>query len=664
MSATISSIPASYYVNVVPGVIDAGAAGLSLTELMLTTSTRPPIGAVLSFPNLAAVKSYFGNTSDEAVEATVYFGGYNLATIQPGMLMFAQYPLDDVGAYLRGGDVSTLTLTQLQALSGTIIVTIDGTPHTSATIDLSTATSFTNASQLIADGLVGLVGPTQATFTASVGATATGTGTGTSLVLSPVVGVIHPGTALKATITGTGIPANTYIVSQSTGSAGGAGTYITNQATTASSAAITVTSNVLDVTAVATGALAVGQEVVGTGISDNFIAAQLTGTAGAAGTYTITTGDQQASESMSGVMPIVTYDSQSGGFVIVSSTTGASSTIGFASGTLAAGVLLTSATGAVTSQGADAAVPGDFMDDIVAQTVNFATFQTIFDPDEGSGNTQKLLFSAWVNSTDDQYVYLCTDTDITSTESDDAASSMGQILKGLDSSGTVLIYEPVDGNNHLAAFAGGYAASVNFNATNGRATADYKSQSGLSPSVTSVLAKSNLIANGYNSYDGVANRGASWQFFDNGSITGPFTWFDTYINQIWLNNQCQNALMQLLTTLGRIPYNPAGYGMIRQTLTGGADGSKVTLPPASPVAAGLNNGVITPNVPLSSVQAIEVNTLAGFKIDDILSSQGYYLIIQPATAQVRQARNSPTIILLYCDGGSIQRINLSSFVVL
>lgn len=663
MSATINSIPASYYVNVVPGVLDAGSAGLTLTELMLTTSTRPPIDAVLSFPTLAAVKAYFGNTSDEAVEAAVYFGGYNLATIQPGALFFAQYPLDAVGAYLRGGDVSGLTLTQLQALSGVITITINGTPTTSSSINLSTATSFTAASQLISNGL-GLVGPTQASFTASVGFTGVATGSGTNLTFASVVGVIHPGTALTAAITGTGVPGTTHIISQTSGTTGGAGVYVTNNATTSVGATITGTSNVLDVTAKASGTLAVGQEIVGTGISDNFIAAQLTGTAGDVGTYTITTGDQQASEAMTGVMPVATYDSQSGGFVIISNTTGAASTITFATGTLTAALLLTEATGAVTSQGADAAVPGDFMDNIVAQTKNFATFQTIFDPDEGSGNTQKLLFSAWVNSTGDQYAYLCTDTDITPTQSDDAATSMGQILAGLDSSGTVLIYQPVGGDNHLAAFAGAYAASVNFNATNGRATADYKSQSGLTPSVTSVTAKANLIANHYNSYDGVANRGAEWQFFDNGSISGPFMWFDTYINQIWLNNQCQNALMQLLTTLGRIPYNPAGYGMIRQTLTGGADGSKVTLPPASPVAAGLNNGVITPNVPLSSVQAIEVNTLAGFKIDDVLSSQGYYLIIQPATAQVRQARNSPTIILLYMDGGSLQRISLSSIVVL
>jgi hypothetical protein len=50
-------------------------------------------------------------------------------------------------------------------------------------------------------------------------------------------------------------------------------------------------------------------------------------------------------------------------------------------------------------------------------------------------------------------------------------------------------------------------------------------------------------------------------------------------------------------------------------------------------------------------------------IDSTLSTQGWYLIIQPAAAATRAARASPTIILLYMDGGSVQRINLSSLLV-
>lgn len=665
MSASIQSIPASYYANVTPGVISAGAGGVTLSELMLTTSWRPPIGAVLSFPTLAAVQAYFGPLSNEAMEAAVYFAGYSGATLTPGALLFVQYPTANVGAYLRGGNVSGLTLTQLQAISGVLDVTIDGTPETSSSINLSAATSFSNASAIITTAL-GLTGPTQGSGSGSFGGTFTATATGTTLVVT-VLGAnetIVPGTIASAMITGTGVPSNTFIVSQTLGSPGGNGTYITNQATTASSATITLGSNVLNVVVIASGVVAIGQEVTGSGVSSGtFITGLGTGTGGA-GTYITSARQNVAPESgITFVIPTVSYDSLSGGFLVISSTNGASSTIGFGSGPAAAPLGLTQATGAVTSQGAIAGVPAANMAAVIATNANFSTFQTLFDPDAGSGNTQKQAFAAWVNSTNNQYAYICWDTDITPTESTDAATSMGQILKANGSSGTVLIYEPSGTNLHLGAFAGAYAASINFNATNGRATADYKSQSGLSPSALNVGVKANLIANGYNSYDGVATRGGAWQFFDPGSISGEFEWFDTYLNQIWLNSQCQVALMNMLTTFGSLPYTPRGYGIIRQVLTGGADGVSVSLPPASPVAAALNNGVINAGVPLSAEQAAFVNNLAGFPIDQFITTQGWYLIIQPATAQVRAARQSPTIILLYTDGGSIQRINLSSLVI-
>ncbi len=671
MSVTIQSVPASYYVNTVPSVIGAGATGVLLADLMLTTNTRVQIGAVLGFPTAAAVGQFFGYTSNEYNSALVYFAGYSTALTLPSILYFAQYPTASVGAYLRGGNVASLTLAQLQAISGVLTVTIDGTPHTSSAINLSSATSFSSAAELITDGLA-LTGPTQATITGAMGATFTGTaGTpSTHLIVTSVTGLISIGD----TVTGTGIPASTTVLSQISGTTGGAGTYNLSAANTASSASCQGSSNVLVVSAVATGALAIGQEVTGGAVSaGTFITALGTGTTGT-GTYVTTTQNYSASGSLTMVLPTVTWDSVSGAFIVVSSTTGTSSTMSYGSGTIAAPLALTAATGAVTSQGAIAAVPASFMAAVVAQNINFAVFQTLFDPDGGSGNTQKQAFAAWVNSTNNQYMYACWDTDITPTESTNAPTCLGQILKANGSSGTALIYEPAGSNLHLAAFLAGYAASIDFNATNGRATADYKSQSGISPSVTSVTAKANLIANGYNSYDGVATRGASWQFFDNGQITGTFSWIDTYLNQIWLNNQCQIALMTLLTTVGFIPYNPRGYGMIRTTLTAGATGSFVPLPPASPVAAGLNNGVINPNVPLSGEQQVAVNAAAGSvsagsstlagNIASTLTSQGWYLSIQPATASVRQARGSPTIILLYLDGGSVQRINLSSIVVL
>ena len=588
MSATISTIPASYYVNVIPGVISAGQTGITLIELMLTTNTRCPIGSVLAFPSAATVETYFGATSNEAISTGVYFNGYTNATSLPGSVLVAQYPLTNVGAYLRGGVVTSLAA--VQALSGTVIVTIDGTLHTSSSIVLMGASSFSAAAYLIQTGL---------SITGAAGASFTGAIAATTLTVSGAV----------------------------------------------------------------TGTIALGQIVAGTSVTPGTtITAFLTG-AGGDGTYTVSVSQTVGSEAMTTTAPAVWYDSIAGAFTISSATTGASSTLTYATGTISAALGLTQATGAVLSQGSAATTPAAFMAGIVAQNQNWATFQTLFDPDGGSGNTQKQAFAAWANSTNNRFGYLAWDNDITPTESTSATTSLGHILQQSNSSGTVPIYEVAGAGSHLAAFIGGYAASIDYNATNGRATAAFKSQSGIVPSVYSETVAANLVANGYNYYGSVATAGAAWQFFSPGSISGPYLWLDSFLNQIWLNNQCQIALMTLQTSVGRIPYNPAGYAMIRSTLTGGANGQSVTLPPASPVAAALNNGVATPGVNLSAEQVITINNIAGANVAGTLATQGWYLVIQPATAAVRAARTSPVVILFYCDGDSIQQINLSSYLV-
>lgn len=82
-----------------------------------------------------------------------------------------------------------------------------------------------SAAQLAAS--IGLASCVRASFT--------GTGSGTNLTTTSVTGVIKAGD----TVTGTGVPAGTTIVSQSSGTAGGAGVYVTSAATTSSSASLT-----------------------------------------------------------------------------------------------------------------------------------------------------------------------------------------------------------------------------------------------------------------------------------------------------------------------------------------------------------------------------------------------------------------------------------------
>lgn len=135
-----------------------------------------------------------------------------------------------------------------------------------------------------ADGTVAQSAATNATATASMGATFTASGSGTNLTVSAVTGVLSIG----ETLSGTGIPAGTTIVSQTSGTTGGAGVYVTSQATTISAATATSFANVLTVTAVASGSLDIGESVTGTGIpAGAVLASQVSGATGGVGTYTL-----------------------------------------------------------------------------------------------------------------------------------------------------------------------------------------------------------------------------------------------------------------------------------------------------------------------------------------------------------------------------------------
>lgn len=147
------TIPASAIVNVIPGVVTAGGAALDLNGVMLTNNTRVPIGSVLPFSNATDVATFFGPNTTEAAQATIYFAGYINGTLLPARLYFVQYvSTTPVAAYLRGTSLAALTLTQLQAISGTLTVTIDGAAKTGSP-NLSAATSFSNAATIIATAL-------------------------------------------------------------------------------------------------------------------------------------------------------------------------------------------------------------------------------------------------------------------------------------------------------------------------------------------------------------------------------------------------------------------------------------------------------------------------------------------------------------------------------
>jgi len=582
----MSTIPANLFVSASSSVISAGGSQLQMNGLMLTESTRVPIGTVQSFSTKTAVASYFGASSDEAKYAAIYFAGFEGADKLPGALLLAQYPVTAVAAYLRGGTLG-LTLAQLKALSGSLTIEVDGASFTAASIALSAATSFSNAASLIQAALDTTLA-TEASFTGAI--------SGTTLTVSSV----------------------------------------------------------------ASGSIEVGQTIAGPGVAAGTkITAEGTGTGGT-GTYTVSASQTVASESMTATVSAlsVSYDSVSGAFIITSGTTGPESTIGFATGTLAGVLSLTSAAGSVISQGAAAATdPGAFMDGLIELNQNWFAFMTIFDPDNGAGFTEKEAFSAWTNAQDNRFAYACWDTDESPRTMSSATDCLGYAVTQANYSGTALVSTLTDAS--FAAFVLAFPASLDFGKTNGRATLAYKSQTGLVADVTTSLAATNLggnpqsqgdFGNGYNYYGAIGTGFSTFVNFQRGFVSGPFQWFDSYVNQAWITTSLQSAILAFFAAVKSDPYNRAGYDLIEEVLSGIMDQA-------------VNFGAARRGVTLSAAQIAEVNNQAGVAIDATLSAQGYYIQIQDASATVRASRGSPPVNVWYMDGESIQALTIGSYLV-
>ncbi|HZV27260.1 MAG TPA: DUF3383 family protein, partial [Acidothermaceae bacterium] len=545
-------------------------------------------------------------------------------------------------------------------------LTIDGTPATQ-TVNLAAATSFSNAAEIIG-GLFSIKGIQVGSFTASLAVTsphmtvtaliqgaqqAEVTANLTDLSMTMVVTAVTGGyLEVGQVVSGTGITAGTTIAAYlGSGLSGGVGSYTLSASATATGNAVAVTSFA------AAPSIAIGQVVTGTGIVANtYVSAFGSGTGGL-GTYVLSTAPTlESAETILSYAPGIVYDPTHGAFVVRSGTLGASSSVVYATGTAAASLLLTQATGAVESPGAVASVPATFMSAITAQSLNWVSFSTTWEPTVAD----KQAFAVWNNGQDDQFVYEGWDTNVLNTESSGPSAFVAAVNAG-NYSGTELIYtNPAITTlvGEKAAFAMSFTASLDFTRRNGRATAAFKSYIGGLPDITNGTiaqylggsAQAGTTGYGVNFYGDYTTRSQGFPQWQRGFISGPFAWKDSYVNQIWLNNSLQQAIMVGLTTVNSVPYADPGYATIESWCL-------------DPIIAAVNFGAIVAGVQLSQAQAQEVNNAAGVTIDSTLTQRGWYLQVLPASALTRGLRASPPVTLWYCDGGAVQAINLASIMV-
>ena len=495
------SISLNKIAQVLPGVLSPSGSALDLNGLMLTDSDYFPVGTVLSFGGKDEVGAYVGTASNEYTLSGWYFQGYKNASRTPGALLFCRYNQSAVGAWLRSASLKSMTLAQLKALSGTLTMTINGATVTTATINLSSVTSFAQAAATLQTALNGL------------------------------------------------------------------------------SSSVSVT---------------------------------------------------------------VVFDTTTNAFIIENVNTGATSTTSYATGTLASGLKLNAASGAVLSQGAAAVTSvDDFFTTVLGQNQNWYSFGTAFIPTQDEASA----FGAWVNGKNNRFAYvLCDNTGFPLI----AGSSDALAYPIIQAAESAVI--PVNGDQNQAAAQMGNIASLNFNQLNGRRTMAFRINTGLPVTATTNAEYEALIANGYNFYGNyAANATVTSQWYP-GSITGDYKWIDAHAGQVWLNSNLQSDIITLFQSEIYLPYGTAGRSAIEASLTSTIEQFKAW-------------GGITPGIALDDNQVISIKNATGSDPTNALNSKGYIIYIGPFTAQMRAERTSPEVYLWYNDGGFIQKLTLNSIAV-
>lgn len=342
----------------------------------------------------------------------------------------------------------------------------------------------------------------------------------------------------------------------------------------------------------------------------------------------------------------VEYNSNLNAFIITSSTTGASSSVSVATDgeqTPAALMGLTSEAGATVSQGSAALTVTENMESITNITQNWVSFTTMEEADDDT----VMELAQWANDSNGEYLY-CPYTTNKNNTNVNGGTNLPKKLADKNVEGVLLTF----GGLEYALLAMSIAACIDWDRNNGIVTWAFKTQSGLSASVTDDATAANCVQLGVSFYGRYATRNDDFIFFYEGKmIGGSFGFVDAYVGNLWLRNALQVAIVNGLNQIGRVPYTDEGYTVIRAWCT-------------DPINRALRNGVIDPGVELSEAQRAQLMNEIGEDVSREIFTNGYYLLIADPGASVRVNRDTPTLGLWYTYGGSVHRLELPVTAVL
>lgn len=329
------------------------------------------------------------------------------------------------------------------------------------------------------------------------------------------------------------------------------------------------------------------------------------------------------------------FNSQFNAFIIKGATDGATSTLSVPTGDVATALGFNAET-AVISDGQDANTMTQSMENLVDGFTNFVTFTTITEPTDA----EALELAQWATTNYTAgvlYLYVCWDTSKANFDPN-STTVISEQLQAENVGATCVCYGLT-----MASFVMGVTASIAWDQANSTITYAFKHLSGFGADIDKTSYANALDKHKVNYMGNFATRNDNFILSHNGAMLGEWDWIDTYINAVWLCNALQVQLMAMIETTNRIPYNENGYAKIRSNCK-------------DIINRAINNGVIDLGVNISDAQKAELTTLLGADYSDEIKNNGYYLQIVDATASIRQARNTPSINLVYTYAGSVHKL--------
>jgi hypothetical protein len=326
-----------------------------------------------------------------------------------------------------------------------------------------------------------------------------------------------------------------------------------------------ISTTTLTVTAVSSGTIEVGMEVVGSGVTPGtMITALGTGTGGT-GTYTVDTSQSASSTAMTGgdqdsnyASAVVEYDATRGSFNLTGGDTGAAAVaVTSGGGSDIAGQLGWLSATAIFSDGADEQTVTEVLSESAGADNNFGSFTFL-----ATLTTDEIEESAtWNDAQNNMFMYSIPCTA-------DNAAALDAALSGL--SGYTLTLAPLS-DEYPEQSPMMILAATNYAQRNSTQNYMFQIFGALTPSVTTDEDADTYDALAVNYYGETQTAGQLLAFYQRGVMGGSSSDFldqNTYANEIWLKDAAAASIMTLLLALNKVPANNAGRAQLMSIVQG------------------------------------------------------------------------------------------------